>query len=175
MQRCRTFSSSGSSMRIEVNPSQSHWLPEPLTKPSMAFATCSGVLFIGENSLSGVFGDARLKTLGRLSDEFSVSVLRFEANVTDLLVERVGFGPDHIAAQGDLREAAFDRPLLDRLHKTPRHSASAVTLVDDQPNDFAKPADSQNLAFLALDPPDHQAGCDLGDKSGVVRPRQQLF
>src|SRR5688572_22434091 len=98
MQRCRTFSSSGSSMRIEVNPSQSHWLPEPLTKPSMAFATCSGVLFIGESSLSAFPGTARLKTLGRPADEFSVSVLRFETGVTDLLVKRVGFGPDHITA-----------------------------------------------------------------------------
>src|SRR2546421_2608275 len=52
MHRCRIFPNSGSSIRIEVNPSQSHCLPVPLTKPSMVFATSSRVLFIGRKKLS---------------------------------------------------------------------------------------------------------------------------
>src|SRR5204862_6364143 len=42
----RTASSSGSSIRIEVNPSQSHCRPVPLTNASIVSATCSRVLFI---------------------------------------------------------------------------------------------------------------------------------
>src|ERR1700730_2402985 len=39
-------SSSGSSIRIEVKPSQSHWRPWPLMNPSIVLATSSRVRFI---------------------------------------------------------------------------------------------------------------------------------
>src|SRR4249919_141008 len=39
-------SNSGSSIRMEVKPSQSHWRPVPFTNALMVSATCSRVLFM---------------------------------------------------------------------------------------------------------------------------------
>jgi hypothetical protein len=48
-------------MRIEVNPSQSHWRPVPLAKPSMVFATSSRVLFIGGKTILCVSANGKTK------------------------------------------------------------------------------------------------------------------
>src|SRR5207302_956697 len=65
------------------------------------------------------------------------------------------FRADHVAPDGDLRESAIERPLLNRFDETTADAVSALSVRDDKSPDFAVPAHFQELMFGAMNPAHH--------------------